>query len=336
MTIGRTAMAPKFPSPKNVLRIAISVCLVGAFLCALASWPKPELPKQSEGWLRELSSMLFSAMFAFLLLYAEHAGTERVMKRELNRRLSYIESLGCVAIVLAGSISLLYAAITGRVPLLPRVVHANLLLILCVYGEAAFIATVAWSYLNPESERSPSREHRVITSARSPLAADREAEYWSNFVRWPQSAARAFVIAATVFGVVGFTLVVTRPDWELPVAYYDRIAVVPAGLLFTVAAVPFVLFAGLYRIAETRYAAVFHATSTQLHMVCALLTTLEILRVYTVWAFSNSGSAPAPLTFDDLNGVLAFMFLTAVVFVWALAHSSERADTAKAKIERSW
>src|SRR5947209_17597925 len=111
-TINGTAMALRSPSPKNVLRIAISACLVGAFLAALASLPKPGPFDIREVRLRELSGFLFTVAFAFLLLYAEHALVERVMKRALDRKLGYLESLGCVAIVLAIAASLLYSAAT--------------------------------------------------------------------------------------------------------------------------------------------------------------------------------------------------------------------------------
>jgi hypothetical protein len=324
------------PSPKNVLRIAVSVCLVGAFLAMLASLPKPGPYGAREVRLRELSGYLFTSMFAFLLLYIEHAWVERVRKRELDRRLAYVESLGCVAIVAAGTLSLLYAAATQDGMLLPEKLQANLLLVLCAYGEAAFLAAVIGSYLRPAKPTAITTEASAVSSARAPEPQHAKIQSdWSQWIRWPNSAARAFAITGAAIAAIGLYFVWSKPAWLLPIAFYDHIGTLPAGLVFTVAAVPFVVFTALYRIAETRYNAKFRSSSTQLHMVCALLSTLEILRVYVIWAYSNSGSTASPLTFDDLNGVFALVFLTAIIFIWNLARSSTRAQAPRPQLERS-
>lgn len=330
-------MALKVPSPKNILRIAVTACFVGAMIAAIAGMPRVLLPgdvwhpaSAAPGRVHELSGFLLFSAIAFLLLYIEHAATERTLKRQLNPRLGYLQSLGCVAVVLAGTLSFLAAAAGSR-PLLPEAVHSNLLLVLCIYGEAAFVMNVAWTVVQKQRklEQAIPADEQLVRAARGPVRRAGNIGYLRtkiSMVRWPRSAARAFVITATLLAAIGLTLNLWHPLAHLPMQIRDQIILLPVGAPYVAAAMPFVIFAALYRIAETHHHATFRSAPTRMHLICTLLLLLEVLRLYFAWAISTSLTNPVPLNGNDMNGVFGFGFLSAVTFVWNLSQSRVHAE----------
>lgn len=327
-------MAPGPPSPKNILRIGVTVSLVGAFLAVLG--PLAYVRHITDGWqppsaaperLKELSSLLFFSMLAFFTLYAEHALAERALRRRLNDLPGYLESLGCVAIVLLGAASLLYAAATSGPVLLPESIQQNLLVILCVYGEATFAITAIASVVWPARVRL-ARPYSVPThpapAGPAELAARACLRREVRAVRWPRSAAAAFVIVALVIAVTGLVSALSKPFSDVPVQVRGRIVLAPLGAIYMLMAAPFILFASFYRLAES-YGSVFRSSATKLHAACTVLAVLEALRVYFVWMFTASWPAPHCITLDDLNGVFGFAFLSIVAFIWSVYSAREPA-----------
>jgi hypothetical protein len=144
-------MSIPMPAPKAVLRIVINFCLVGwgAAIIAQASRMRPGYVRLA--WLHDLAIFFFFSLVAFALFFAEYQLVQGLTKRDLNRMLGYVQSLGCSLLVLSGLWGIYYAS--GPAPPSNPAFTENVLLVIYIFGHVVFLANVTWSYLGEGSAR---------------------------------------------------------------------------------------------------------------------------------------------------------------------------------------
>jgi hypothetical protein len=300
-------MTARFPSPKNLLRIAVLTCLVGAFLAAMVA-ARGDVLSEAVQRLRQLSGFLFSSIFPFALFYIEYQVVQGLTQRELDLRWGYIQTVGCWAILLTGTLSLLSGAFVSGSLLLSSSLQERLFLYLCIFGQVVFLVNVVWSYMHELAPHAPR------------LRGDRPTATWG----WPRSPARLFAIAAMVIAAIGLvSLAFGWPRISVPVVLYGEFSVLPAGDFLLVFALPFALFSLAYGAFEQR-GREFPQFGIRIHFACTLVIVLELLRVYARWTMSLASRMADAVTFEDFRGTLTLVALSCVAFTWNVWRRSYR------------
>jgi hypothetical protein len=309
------------PHPATLLRQSAFTCLAGAGLCIIT------YAKTQALWAHEIVGYLVCPLLAFALLFVEYKLVEALIRRELDRRYGYAQVLGCVVISLYGVLALLSATSVGSGT--PPGLSERILLLLCVFGEAVFVANVIYTYRleqhgpplkaasippAPISVKLPNTP-RNATSASFKLAVD-----------WQNSPVAIFGIATVFFALMGAVFAkVGFLTSQIPVGWNGSTMQVPAGYLCASTALPFGVFALAYFILEQRFDMEFVLTATRAHFVCTLLAVLEMIHVYMGWA--SSWASPSalnnPVTAKDFGGAFALGALACGCFVWNIVASSQ-------------
>jgi hypothetical protein len=141
------------PSPKNVLRILVNVCLIGAGASAIAQASHIASGHGRLDWLHDLAIFFFLALVAFALYFIEYQTIRGITKLDLNSTLGYIQSLGCTLLLLLGIWQILYASRTAPSEYSQPGFQENTLLILYVFGHAVFVGNIIWSYVHEGNNR---------------------------------------------------------------------------------------------------------------------------------------------------------------------------------------
>jgi len=146
-------MSHPMPAPKAVLRIVINFCLVGwgAAIIAQASRMRPGYVRL--GWLHDLAIFFFFSLVAFALFFAEYQLVQGLTKRDLNVTLGYVQSLGCLLLVLCGLWGIYYANGRGLTASWYPAFTENVLPAIYIFGHVVFVGNVIWSYVQEGSAR---------------------------------------------------------------------------------------------------------------------------------------------------------------------------------------
>jgi hypothetical protein len=141
------------PSPKNVLRILVNVCLIGAGASAIAQASHIASSHRRLDWLHDLALFFFLALVAFGLFFIEYQIVQGISKLNLNPTLGYVQSLGCALLLVLGVWQILYASRIAPAGYSQPGFQENTLLILCVFGHAVFVGNIIWSYVHEGNNR---------------------------------------------------------------------------------------------------------------------------------------------------------------------------------------
>jgi hypothetical protein len=146
-------MSLPMPAPKAVLRIVINFCLVGwgAAIIAQASRVRPGYVRLE--WLHDVALFFFFSLIAFALFFAEYQIVQGLTKRDLNTTLGYVQSLGCLVLVLCGLWGIYYANSKGPGPAANTAFTENVLLLIYIFGHVVFVGNVVWSYVQEGNAR---------------------------------------------------------------------------------------------------------------------------------------------------------------------------------------
>lgn len=311
----------KWPSPVAVLGESAFISLAGAGISIIIT------AKAQVLWAREMTSFLVCPFLAFTLLYGEYKIAEALLKRELDRRFGYAQSLGCLVIAFYGLAAVLSTGLSDSP--VPAGLSERVLLLLCLFGEVVFIANIIWTF---KAENAPQVGQSVV-STRSPQVARASIPQrgaiqatlpQSVASDWTNSPTGMFAIAAVFFAVMGTALAkVGFLVSQVPVGWNGSTTQVPAGYLCASTALPFAAFALLYFILESHFGMRFPLSSTRVHFVCTLLAVLETIHVYLGWAstWANTGSLNKPVTSGDFGGAFAFGALAFGCLAWNVVAS---------------
>lgn len=135
------------PGPKTLLRIFINFCLVGCGASAIyqASHVGPGYDRL--GWVHELTVFFFFGLLSFALFFGEYHLVQRLSRRELNPTWGYVQSLGCLLLLLCGIASIYYDRATPLAQYGSGFADRMLQLIL-VFGHIVFLGNVLWTYIH--------------------------------------------------------------------------------------------------------------------------------------------------------------------------------------------
>jgi hypothetical protein len=101
---------------------------------------------------------------------------------------------------------------------------------------------------------------------------------------WPKSPVKLFGIGAGFFGAGGIvSLVLNFPTFKFPVPWSGQLYFMPIGLLWAAAAVPFAIFALLYKILIDSYELPFEESMNRIHFTVTLIAVLDMVRVFGAW-----------------------------------------------------
>ena len=261
-------------------------------------------------------------MLALGLLWAEYKIVELVLKRQLGLRMGYVQSAVCVVVALYGVAAILAAATTNDPT--PAGVPETVLLLICVLGEAFFLANVVLTYKEDRKVEKPAVAVGKGQSARPAFSPPVPAKPVRSS-DW-RSPAAVFGIAAGFFVAMG--LVMTKVGFlgsQVPLPGEAPRTQVPAGYLWVSTALPFAIFALIYLALERGSGRVFAETPTRIHFVCTLLAVGEAIHVYLGWAttWANPSGLDDPVSF---SGTWAFGILAVGCFTWNLITSKRMAD----------
>jgi hypothetical protein len=316
-------------SPKNTLRAAAILCLIGCGASAVYETSHIGPGFNRFGLAHDLAIFFFFGLLVFALFVGEYQGVEQLLKRELNRPLGYQQAVGSLLTLIFGAYKI-YSA--HQPPVNPIAAPSgnntlrNILVILIV-GHVLFAVNVAWSYLRKSGVARPT----AAASSKTPSVAPKKTlSVALKRIGWPSSPAVIFGVAAAFFGVMGIVFVNTRMlGSRLPMIRHGQTVFVPIGHLVPWVAAPFAIFCVIYAGIELGARRAFQESATRIHFVCTLFAALEVVRVYGTWAATTANMQPAAITQYSFGGAAVLLGLASAAFAWNVYTSKPKRETAR-------
>ena len=289
--------------PEKLFRLIVLLCIVGCGISIIyvASHvgPLEEPPTRT----RDLASFFFTAALIFIFFYAQYRVVPRLIHRDLDRRVGLWHASGSLTLLIIG-------ALNAASPQGGMDVPSTFLFWMALLGEAVFIGNVIWSYVHGE------RKVPLLPVAPDAKAAPvRVPDDSAKNMGWPKSPAKLFGIGAAVFGAGGIvSLILNVPAYPIPVPVRGQLHFVSFGLLWLAAAMPFAIFAALYKYLLDAQKIVFEDSLNRIHFVVTIIAVLDLVRVFMSWQQALV-SKLAELYFGPEFEWLAVLFgMSAVVF----------------------
>ena len=310
-----TDLTPVWRQPEKLFRGLMLACLVGLGIAiiytASHAGPLDEQPVHA----RDLASYLFSALLLFLFFYAQYRVVPRFLKRPLDHLLGLWHVGGSAGMLLVGALAALYSE--GRTDL-PSILLFWMLLL----GEGLFLANVVWSYV--KSEPVVPVLPTVGVTRQTPVPVRNDA---AKNMGWPKSPAKLFGIGAGFFAAGGIvSLILNVPAYQIPVPISGQLHFLPFGLLWIAAALPFAIFALLYKVLMDAQNLQFEEDSlNRIHFVTTIIAVIDLVRVFSGWQQAMVSKMWA-MYFGPEFAWLAFLFgFSAVVFLINAVRAYSRA-----------
>lgn len=310
------------PLPRNILRYTFIFCLAGWGTGAILVASRVASHSVPMDGIRALALQLFFAALAFAFFYAQYAAVEHYGERDLDLRLGYLQSFGCLVFLLWGLGRPLAAILGSATQLSLSGSSDSALIYICSYGEMVFLANVFWSYLlrdgvPPKHVQVPVASSTAPATAPSCSRAAASASTLAQSSNWSDSPVRLFGIAAGFFMVMGLLFVVIGPlVTRMPVLWKGNVSHISAGYLWMPLALPFAAFALIYSWAGSTGRRNFDRSATRIHFICTLLMVLECARIYVSWASTSYAAVRPPLAAGNFFGVFAFSALSLGALAW--------------------
>jgi hypothetical protein len=262
---------------------------------------------------RDLTSYFFTAIWVFVFFYAQYRVVPRFTKVALNDRFGYAQSLGGAALLLIGALYAVLSSTTVDVP-------SGILFWITLLGEGVFIANVVWSYTHA-GEAVP-----VLPVAGVPKKpAIRLGDEGVKNLGWPKSAVKLFGIGAGFFAGGGIvSLILNFPAFKFPVPWSGQLYFMPIGLLWLAAAVPFGIFAMLYKLLIDSYDLPFEESMNRIHFAVTIIAVLDMVRVFGAWQQAMVSQLAAFYFGPEFEWLYVLFGLTTLVFAINAFRSYQR------------
>ncbi|MFI5104656.1 MAG: hypothetical protein ACHP79_07010, partial [Terriglobales bacterium] len=143
---------------------------------------------------------------------------------------------------------------------------------------------------------------------------------------WPKSPVRLFGIGAAFFAGGGIvSVILNEPSYPIPVPISGQMHFLPYGLLWLVAAVPFGIFALLYKYLMDAQKIVFEESLNRIHFVVTIIAVFDLVRVFMAWERTLVSKMAAFYFGPEFEGLTGLFILSAVVFVINIFKSGSQA-----------
>jgi outer membrane protein assembly factor BamB len=250
-------------SPEKLLRILALFCLVAMGLSMIYVVSHVGSRSATFGRVHDLTSYFFTALLFFVFFYAQYRLAPRFTKRNFSDRIGYSQSLGSLALLLAGALDTLIARPAADF-------SSGILYGMALLGEVVFIWNVIWSYTHSGEVAS--------VAAKVP---DRIGDASVKDFGWPRTPEKLFGIGAAFFAAGGIiSIAFNWPAYKFPVPWPGQVHFLSCGYLWLAAAAPFAIFAVLYKFLIDSYNLIFEESLTRIHFVVTIIAVFDMVRVF--------------------------------------------------------
>lgn len=302
--------------PEKLFRFIALLCLVGWGGSAIYIASHVGSMEDAYFRARDLASYSFAAIWIFAFFYAQYRVVPRFIHRDLDRRVGLWHAGGSLSLLLFGALQVVLPQAKSDLP-------SGLLFWITLLGEAAFLGNAIWSYVSREREVPllPVVPTAKITPEHVPDASPKN-------MGWPKSPVKLFGIGAAFFASGGLISVILNvPAYPIPVPLSGQMHFLPYGLLWLVAAVPFTIFAMLYKYLMDAHDLVFEESLNRIHFSVTMVAVFDMVRVFMAWE-QTLVSKMAAMYFGPEFFWLAVIFVfSAAVFVINIVKSGSQAPS---------
>jgi len=258
--------------PEKLFRFIALLCLVG--MGGSVIYVASHVGSLEDAYFRarDLTSYFFTSIWIFLFFYAQYRVVPRFIHRDLDRRVGLWHAGVSLALLSFGAMHVMLLEAKSDVP-------SSLLFWITLLGEATFIGNVIWSYVSGEREVPVLP---VVPSAKR--TPEHVPDAGPKNMGWPKSPAKLFGIGAAFFAGGGLvSLILNMPSFPIPVPISGQMHFLPYGVLWLIAAVPFGVFALLYKFLRDTQRIVFEESLNRIHFVVTIIAVFDMVRVFMAW-----------------------------------------------------
>jgi hypothetical protein len=258
--------------PEKLFRLIILLCIVGVGGSFIYVASQAGSMEESHVRVRDLASYFFTAIWIFVFFLAQYRVVPRFIHRDLDRRVGLWHAVGSLALLIFGALQVLLPQTKSDLP-------SSLLFWITLLGEGVFIGNVIWSYVSGESEVPVLP---VVPSAKK--TAEQVSVPSPKNTGWPKSPVKLFGIGAAFFaGGAIVSLILNVPSYPIPVPWSGQMHFLPYGLLWLIAAVPFGIFAALYKYLMDAHRIAFEERFNRIHFLVTIVAVFDLVRVFMAW-----------------------------------------------------
>jgi len=280
--------------PDKVLRgIALfSLVAMGAAMIYHAKHVGPQL--QHGAQLFDTVGYFFFALILFGLFYGQYVWIPRLLKRQLNLMMGFVQAFLCLALLLLG----LFPVWVADMGASPRFTADNMAITIAILGEALFVANICWTLLQPatpasvglqkSSEPVPFRE--VRPSPR--LQADKRIKL--DYLRWlkPEDPVEKFGVTAVFLLVGGALIWLVLPESRFLILFGGQKYFLAMGVLWWICAVPFGIYSLAYWLHAGRRSVPYDKWMTKIHLGITFVWLIDFIRIVTLAQWSLTSRLP--------------------------------------------
>ena len=313
--------------PEKLFRLSVLVCIVLWGLSAVYVASNHGTFNVAYVRARALALYFFTAIWIFGFFYVQYRLVPRLIRRDLDHRLSQWHAFGTVALFVSGALYVLSLQT-------PSDVTGDLLLAIAVLGECVLVGNVIWTNVRGTPKLPPPYPPVKATPAAVPtpaatLVPAAVPEDSLKNAGWPKSPVKLFGIGAGVFVFGGLiSLALHVPASKIPVLWSGQVHFVSFFYLWLAAAAPFVIFALLYKYLIDVHRLPFAESMNRIHFVVTIIAVLDLVRVFVSWEEALV-SKSAELLFGSQFVTLAVVFLFDLVVFAVSAIDSYRRSVAR-------
>ena len=280
--------------PDKVLRgIALfSLVAMGAAMIYHAKHVGPQL--QHGAQLFDTIGYFFFALILFGLFYGQYVWIPRLLKRQLNLMMGFVQAFLCLALLLLGLFPVWVADLGAS----PRFTADNMAITIAILGEALFVANICWTLLQPATPASvrlqksgepvPFRE--VRPSPR--LQADKRIKL--DYLRWlkPENSVEKFGVTAVFLLVGGALIWLVLPESRFLILFGGQKYFLAMGVLWWICAVPFGIYSLAYWLHAGRRSVPYDKWMTKIHLGITFVWLIDFIRIVTLAQWSLTSRLP--------------------------------------------
>jgi len=319
--------------PDKVLRgIALfSLVAMGAAMIYRAKHGGPQL--QYGAQLFDTVGYFFFAFILFGLFYGQYVWIPRLLKRQLNLVLGFVQAFLCLALLLLGLLPVWVADMGAS----PRFTADNMAITIAILGEAFFVVNICWTLLQPAASAVPLATMALQkTSELVPLQAElhpsprlqAHKRIKLNYLRWlkPENPVEKFGVTAMFLLVGGGLIWLLLPESRFLILFGGQKHFLAMGVLWWICAVPFGIYSLAYWLHAGRRSVPYDKWLTKIHLGLTFAWLIDFIRIVTLAQWSLTSRLP-DLLMDNYTFELYALLGASVALFFLNVRTKARAAT---------